>query len=123
MFSENWWSAPIFLILIQIDRNDGIPADVTEAQFEDRQQALLCSTCETITCDGDVTVDADDDDVVTVMPCDFVSENAEACLGGEWTCDDSQGFEVVVMPDICANVYDCQQSTQDTAPEEDTASG
>jgi hypothetical protein len=96
---------------------------VTEAQFEDQQQTLLCSTCETITCDGDVEVDAGDDESAgTIMPCDFVTENADACLGGEWTCDPSQGFEVVVMPDICADVYDCHQSEEDTGPEEDTAS-
>ncbi len=87
--------------LITISSLLALSACMSEAGFEKKSLA----NCEEAAC-ADMDCNAGSD-IEIPDTCEFDAKAAKDCIKGEWTCSGDEGFDYVVAPDACLDVYVC----------------
>jgi len=91
------------------DDDDNSVGPMTPAKFNKLFYEIFCA--EMADCNPDI--ECSDGGSTTMPECTFDAAMARQCLNGEYVCDDSfgEGFEFVIVPAACAEVYDCGGGT------------
>lgn len=78
---------------------------LSESKFAEKFGEKLCE--EYAACNPDIECTTGDDDDTSSADCTFDKGKANECLDGTYECDESfgEGFEFVVVPAACGEVY------------------
>jgi len=85
--------------------------DLSPQAFSEQFADKLCS--EYASCNPEIECSTDEAETLP-EECSFSSDAADACLDGDFLCNDEfgNGFEFVEVPSACESVFDCGSVTQ-----------